>query len=255
MELESVDIKVPNKIFSFSLLGKLGGESQLHQFIEVLTLNEELIEKPNIILNRLRDFANLLLSKSSDHNKNPSALFSASNEPFKKVYYCSNGRHNQLCTAHQKEDFWAENPHLRPSRREKKHTLYNASAHISIATALITSLKTSNDTLNDLVVDCGATHHMFNNESFFLSLAKSVNIPISTGDINSTLIACGTVTVNIVCNNKTLSLYNCLYVPNLKCNLVSLLELFKKQLTIHQKDNKFVLESNNETILDGNITS
>ncbi|MBW0555985.1 hypothetical protein O181_095700 [Austropuccinia psidii MF-1] len=43
MELVSVDIKVPNKILSFSLLGKLGGESQLPQFIEVLTLNEELI--------------------------------------------------------------------------------------------------------------------------------------------------------------------------------------------------------------------
>ncbi|MBW0534294.1 hypothetical protein O181_074009, partial [Austropuccinia psidii MF-1] len=96
MELESVDIKVPNEILSFSLLGKLGGESQLHQFIEVLTLNEELIEKPNVILNRLQDFANLQLTKNSDHDKNPSALFSASNESYKKVYYCSNGKHNQL---------------------------------------------------------------------------------------------------------------------------------------------------------------
>ncbi|MBW0564960.1 hypothetical protein O181_104675 [Austropuccinia psidii MF-1] len=40
MELESVNIKVPNEILSLSLLGKLGGKSPLHQFIEVLTLNE-----------------------------------------------------------------------------------------------------------------------------------------------------------------------------------------------------------------------
>ncbi|MBW0478904.1 hypothetical protein O181_018619 [Austropuccinia psidii MF-1] len=253
MELDSVDIKVPNEILSFSLLGKLGGESQLHQFIEVLTLNEELIEKPNIILSRLQDFANLQLSKRLDHDKNPSALFSASNEPFKKVYYCSNGRHNQLCTTHRKEDCWAENPHLRPARKEKRRKIYNASTHLSVATDLITSPKASDNTLNDLVVDCGATHHMFNNESFFRNLEKSVNIPISTGDINSTLIASGIGTVDLMCNNKTLSLENCLYVPKLKCNLVSLLELFKKQLTIHRQNNKFILKTINETILVGNI--
>ncbi|MBW0501412.1 hypothetical protein O181_041127 [Austropuccinia psidii MF-1] len=83
-------------------------------------LNEESIEKPNLILNRLQDFANLLLTKNVETGKNHSALFSASNEQFKKAYYCSNGRHNQQCTTHRKAECWAENPHLRPSRREKK---------------------------------------------------------------------------------------------------------------------------------------
>ncbi|MBW0524002.1 hypothetical protein O181_063717 [Austropuccinia psidii MF-1] len=77
MELESVDIKVPNEILTFSLLGKLGGKAQLHKFIEVLTLNEEFIEKPNLILNRLQYFANLLLTKNVETDKNHSALFSA----------------------------------------------------------------------------------------------------------------------------------------------------------------------------------
>ncbi|MBW0467456.1 hypothetical protein O181_007171 [Austropuccinia psidii MF-1] len=120
MELESVDIKVPNEILSFSLLGKLGGESQLHQFITVLTLNEELTKKPNLILNRLQDFTNLLLTKNLDSDKNHSTLFSATNDQFKKLYYFLNGRHNQQCTTHQKEECWSENPHLRTSRREKK---------------------------------------------------------------------------------------------------------------------------------------
>ncbi|MBW0530942.1 hypothetical protein O181_070657 [Austropuccinia psidii MF-1] len=74
MELDSVDIKVPNEILTFSLLGKLGGKSQLHQFIKVLTLNEELIEKPNLILNRLQDFASLLLTKNVETAKNHSAF-------------------------------------------------------------------------------------------------------------------------------------------------------------------------------------
>ncbi|MBW0489913.1 hypothetical protein O181_029628 [Austropuccinia psidii MF-1] len=188
-ELESVEMKVPNEILSSSLLGKIGGESQLHQFIEVLTLKQELIEKPNPILNRLQDFANLLLTKNIEKDKNHSALFSASNEQFNKVYYCSNGRHDQQCTTHQKEEFWAENPHLRPSRREKKRKFFNPSAHLSVATALITSSLSQKENLNDLVVDCDATHHMFNNKDFFHSLSFSVKINIATGDVNSTLTA------------------------------------------------------------------
>ncbi|MBW0537707.1 hypothetical protein O181_077422 [Austropuccinia psidii MF-1] len=224
MELESVDIKVPNEILSFSLLGKL-------------------------------DFANLLLQKNPNAKSNHSALFSASNEPFKKVYYCSNGRHNQQCITHPKEECWAENPHLRPTRKEKKQKYYNASTQLSIASALITSPKSSNRSSNDLVVDCGATHHMFNNKAFFVSLSNSENISIVTGDANSTLMACGIGTVNLVCNSKLITLENCLYVPKLKCNLVSLLELFKNQLTIHCQSDKFILQSKNEIILDGNITN
>ncbi|MBW0488787.1 hypothetical protein O181_028502 [Austropuccinia psidii MF-1] len=210
MKLKSVDIKVPNEILYFSLLGKLG-------------------------------------------DKNHSALFSASNEQFKKVYYCSNGRHNQQCTTHRKEECWAENPHLRPSRREKKRKFLNPSAHLLVATALITSSLSQKENLNDLVVDCGATHHMFNNKDFFHSLSFLVKINIATGDVNSTLIACGIGTVNLNCNNRIIKLEYCHFVPKLNCNLISMLELFKKQLTIHCQGNKFILESNKEIILDGNI--
>ncbi|MBW0465804.1 hypothetical protein O181_005519 [Austropuccinia psidii MF-1] len=59
MELESVNIKVPNDLLSFSLLGKLGGDRDLHQFVDSLTLNKELIEIPDIILTRLQDYASL----------------------------------------------------------------------------------------------------------------------------------------------------------------------------------------------------
>ncbi|MBW0480159.1 hypothetical protein O181_019874 [Austropuccinia psidii MF-1] len=94
---------------------------------------------------------------------------------------------------------------------------------------------------------------MFNNKDFFDSLSFSVKINIATGDINSTLIACGIGTVNLTCNNKIIRLENCLFIPKLKCNLISLLELFKNQLVIHRQGSKFKLESNNEIILDGNI--
>ncbi|MBW0536725.1 hypothetical protein O181_076440 [Austropuccinia psidii MF-1] len=227
MELESIDIKVPNEILTFSLLGKLGGESQLHQFIE----------------------------KNPNAKSNHSTLFSASNEPCKKVYYCSNGRPNQQCITHQKEECWAENPHLRPTRKEKKQNYYNTSTQLSITSVLITSPKSSNRSSNELVVDCGATNHMFNKKACLISLSNSENISIATGDANSTLMACGIGTVNLICNSKVITLKNCLYVPRLKCNLVSLLELFKNQLKIHRQNNNFILQSKSKIIFDGNITN
>ncbi|MBW0529051.1 hypothetical protein O181_068766 [Austropuccinia psidii MF-1] len=59
MELESIKIKFPSDLLAFSLLGKLGGDQELQQFVHSLTLNEDLIERPDIILSRLQDYASL----------------------------------------------------------------------------------------------------------------------------------------------------------------------------------------------------
>ncbi|MBW0537363.1 hypothetical protein O181_077078, partial [Austropuccinia psidii MF-1] len=63
LELESVSIKVPNALLLYSLLGKVAGDLKLHQFIESLTSNEELIEKPDPILTHLQDYVHLSLSE------------------------------------------------------------------------------------------------------------------------------------------------------------------------------------------------
>ncbi|MBW0536235.1 hypothetical protein O181_075950 [Austropuccinia psidii MF-1] len=100
MELESVNIKVPNDLLSFSLLGKLGGDRELHQFVDSLTLNKELIERPDIILTRLQDYASLYKDRNLPSTKNSTALFTNINEPHKIVYFCKLGKHNEKCTSH-----------------------------------------------------------------------------------------------------------------------------------------------------------
>ncbi|MBW0508042.1 hypothetical protein O181_047757 [Austropuccinia psidii MF-1] len=120
MKLESVNIKVPNELLSFSLLGKLGGDHELHQFVDSLTLNEELIERPELILTRLQYYASLHRDRNALSTKKLTALITQVNEPHKTVYFCKNGKHNNKCTNHCKEECWAGNPHLRPNRKEKK---------------------------------------------------------------------------------------------------------------------------------------
>ncbi|MBW0554732.1 hypothetical protein O181_094447 [Austropuccinia psidii MF-1] len=93
------------------------------------------------------------------------------NEPHNIIFYCSQGNHNKRCTTHKKQECWAENPHLRPSILEKKRN-NNPATHRSIAQALITIGGSSDPTHDQVVVECGATHHMFNSPKSFLKQLK-----------------------------------------------------------------------------------
>ncbi|MBW0533522.1 hypothetical protein O181_073237 [Austropuccinia psidii MF-1] len=118
MELEAVNIIIPKDLLSFSLLGKLADDPDLHQFVENLTLNEDLIEKPEEILIRLQDYVSLPKNSKQIQNQSAMALVSTAEEPYKIIYCCKNGRHNNKCNTHKKEECWIENPALRPIRNE-----------------------------------------------------------------------------------------------------------------------------------------
>ncbi|MBW0466970.1 hypothetical protein O181_006685 [Austropuccinia psidii MF-1] len=112
LDLELVNIHVPNKILTFSLLGKLGGDPKLYQLVEGLTLNEEFIQRTDIILSRLQDYFKLMRIKEPIKDLSASALVSTTNKPYKIVYYRSDGKHNPKCTMHKKEECFSEQPHL-----------------------------------------------------------------------------------------------------------------------------------------------
>ncbi|MBW0491336.1 hypothetical protein O181_031051 [Austropuccinia psidii MF-1] len=94
---------------------------------------------------------------------------------------------------------------------------------------------------------------MFSSEAFFSSIDKAPPKKVSTGDSENSLCAKGVGTVTISCNNHLFTLNNFLFVPNLNCNLIRLLKLFKGKLTINLINNKFTLESNNDIIISGKI--
>ncbi|MBW0478455.1 hypothetical protein O181_018170 [Austropuccinia psidii MF-1] len=125
---------------------------------------------------------------------------------------------------------------------------FNPTAHFTIAQALATYLEQQ-----QLIIYCGATHHMINNLHLFLSSLKPTSIQVETGDANGNLTALGIGTVKIIRDNKALNLKNCLYIPCLKHNLISLLELFKEELTVNHRDNTFNLMSQGKEILRGKI--
>ncbi|MBW0507746.1 hypothetical protein O181_047461 [Austropuccinia psidii MF-1] len=105
----------------------------------------------------------------------------------------------------------------------------------------------------EFIVDCGAMHHMFNSNSCFSTLDQTSPLKVCTGDSTSSLLSEGISTVIPLCNNRTLTLNNCLFVSKRKCNLISLLGICKEKLTIIQENGHFKLESNRQPLIKGRI--
>ncbi|MBW0474072.1 hypothetical protein O181_013787 [Austropuccinia psidii MF-1] len=142
-----------------------------------------------------------------------------------------------MCTSHTKQEFFVENPHLKPPCRNNKPRAQDNQhvyAHLSTAQALVTG-NSSSTFPSDLIIDCGATHHIFNSKEMFSSLQVTPSLIVCAGDMSSSLSAEGTGTVSIFCNKQTHTPTDCLYVPKINCNLISLLGLGHNNVTIHQK--------------------
>ncbi|MBW0588072.1 hypothetical protein O181_127787 [Austropuccinia psidii MF-1] len=132
MELETVSINIPNELLLNSLLGKLAGDSRFHQLVETLTLNEELIERSDLILTWLQDYVNLIKSKDSTPTDLPSALVSTVDNSFKIIHFCTNVKHNPKRTTHKKEQCWAENPHDRTHHLIGRSKIQRSSSHLGL---------------------------------------------------------------------------------------------------------------------------
>ncbi|MBW0543285.1 hypothetical protein O181_083000 [Austropuccinia psidii MF-1] len=94
---------------------------------------------------------------------------------------------------------------------------------------------------------------MFNTQEHFSIIDTIPFIKVSTRYASSSLSAEGIGTVNIIFSGTPLTLKNCLFVPSLTCNLVSLLELFKDKLTIAQEGKVFSLESSRVLAIKGKV--
>ncbi|MBW0504001.1 hypothetical protein O181_043716 [Austropuccinia psidii MF-1] len=198
-------------------------------------MNEEIIEIPNLILNQLKEYVNNLNTKGK-YQRTSSALVSVSDHPYKITYYCANGCHKIKCTTHTKEEFYTEHPHLRPPRQENKINLATSNKP---SPSLLLSYEESLETFASepsshqrLVIDCGATHNMFNNEKYITELSISNDLRVETGDPHSSPLSKEAGMVSIIGDGRRLLLDSCLFVPKLNCNLIIFLKLFSEKLTM-----------------------
>ncbi|MBW0535465.1 hypothetical protein O181_075180 [Austropuccinia psidii MF-1] len=256
VDIASVNIKIPPDVLSYMILGKLCDHTSMYHLADSLAMSTEATENPSNTLNRLQNYARHLESKNKvtkDEQTSTALISSSSNHPSRLVYYCANGVHNPLNTSHKPNCCYVEFPHLRPKKKNEKDNQSNSSplTHPSTAYVLMTSSPKSSC---EIVIDSAATHHMFNDKSLFTNLVLCAPFVVSTGDPTSNLCAEGKGTVSLLISGKLLRLKNCLYIPRISHNLISMIQLLEELIVIERlAKERFKLVINHETTITGQI--
>ncbi|MBW0542480.1 hypothetical protein O181_082195 [Austropuccinia psidii MF-1] len=169
------------------------------------------------------------------------------------MYVCQDRKHNPKTTTHKPKKCWAEHPELCPNQNKNKRKSANPEMHQTGLEALFTSRETTIGTQLSFVIDCGATNHMFHDINLFKDLTLNSDEEIATSDPSSNLLCKGQGTVEISVDNKLFKLENCLYVLRLTRNLVSLLDICSKPITITRNGSSLFLSKQNQLFLGGGI--
>ncbi|MBW0534709.1 hypothetical protein O181_074424 [Austropuccinia psidii MF-1] len=259
-DIAGIGISLPPDIMAYSILGKISRDSNAYDHvIDSMVLKMNLTINPQQVLDKLSE---LLQHKNTKTNfqkgikteENSALLTDSSSFPYKITYVCRDGKHNPKNTTHKPENCWAEHPELRPNQKKNKRKSADPETHQTGLEALFTSKEITTTTpLSSLVIDCGATHHMFHDRNLFKNLVLCPDEKIATSDPSSNLLCKGRGSVEISINNKIFQLENCLYVPRLTRNLVSLLDLCSEPITITRNGLSFCLSKHNQPFLSGSI--
>ncbi|MBW0489464.1 hypothetical protein O181_029179 [Austropuccinia psidii MF-1] len=255
LEISGIGINLPPDIMAYSILGKISRDcTTYNHIIDSMVISMDASINPQKVLDKLSDLLRHE-HKKKDFKKQIKTEYNTNSEDFlfKIQYVSKNRKHNPKNTTHTTEKCWALHPELRPPPQNKpRKGGEEAESHQTGMEALLTDASIIKDIGNILVIDCGTTHHMFNDESIFTKFMPENQI-IRTRNPTSHLVLKGQGTMKIIINNKEFTLENCLYVPNISKNLVCLLDLCTTPITITRQEDKFILTKENKTLMTGDL--
>ncbi|PLW39709.1 hypothetical protein PCANC_15858 [Puccinia coronata f. sp. avenae] len=212
-------------------------------------MNDQLMGSSELLIEKLKDLAN---HDEFTHKNNHSerSITALSNHARTRPITCKNGVHNPNA-AHPESKCWALHPDQRPVRRINNRHANNSSGASSNLTTQISDPSSEYDkpafanyiiaqsfstqvTHLKPVIDTGSSHHMFNDEKFFLN-SSPCHIPISTGHGSDGLVAEQMGMAAIIQDlGKVFLLEGALYVPDLTRNLISLGKLIRNSVLIEK---------------------
>ncbi|KNZ58951.1 hypothetical protein VP01_1827g1 [Puccinia sorghi] len=118
---------------------------------------------------------------------------------------------------------------------------------------LLTLWIESGDSDSRIILDSGASGHIFNDLKFFVHVEMGDFDIIKTGKKDATLPIKGRGSVALTWGNKMIKLENCLYVPDIMINLISAGQLIDNGCTLTSGNQKFLVKKNNRIAFAGKI--
>ncbi|KNZ54267.1 hypothetical protein VP01_2994g3 [Puccinia sorghi] len=222
------------------------------------------------VCDHLTQFNNETRAESKESTSTEAALFTGkqnkqnsskknNNQP-KSSQRCTEGFHNPKQDENHTSDtcwhlhpdrapdWWKESQAKWKANKEKSQT-GQANYYMSLLTLWINQ----GDAESRLILDSGASAHIFNDKRFFSELElKNLDV-IKTGKAGATLPIAGQGTVRLKWGKATITLSNCLYVPDIVINLVSAGALDAKGCTLSSNAGRFKVDYQNLKVFEGKI--
>jgi len=176
---------------------------------------------------------------------------------------CPSGTKCHICG---KEGHWAPECRSKSFRRNDSYCP-EGSANLAVERSISLGerevgqmLMASSDTISStgILLDCGATSHMFMCRKSFTNYTKSSNEFVTVGGRNRVSVAGrGSINFTALLPNGRLSiiLHNVLHIPHLGANLVSLGALYRQGVSVRSLDNSLVLSKDGEELFRASLTN
>ncbi|KNZ54966.1 hypothetical protein VP01_2805g4 [Puccinia sorghi] len=263
-KLVDVGIELPQDILAYLVLFKFPNSLQTLKR-QIMHSDKEL--DVEFVCNHLIQFNNESRAESSQEKGLPTeaALFSSKNKVHSKnrasdksgnqqssSKRCRDGYHNPKQDGnHSSDNCWHLHPEVAPewwteSQAQWKATQTQLRANKEKSKenyfiSLLTLWIDSGDPKNRIILDSGASAHIFNDERFFESLQLGEFDFIKTGKQGATLPIKGKGSVLLKWGDRVIRLENCLFVPAIVINLISAGELDSKGCTLLSQKAEFVV--------------
>ncbi|KNZ59062.1 hypothetical protein VP01_1807g4 [Puccinia sorghi] len=170
---------------------------------------------------------------------------------------CKAGYHNpKQDKNHSADNCWHLHPEIAPEWWRDSQAEWKASKEkgkTNYFMSLLTLWIESGDPKSRIILDSGASAHIFNDAKFFERIETGDFDVIKTGKQNATMPIKGKGTVRLTWGKSSITLDNCLFVPDIVINLISAGELDAKGCSLHSTNSKFTVSRNGRVALKGTI--
>ncbi|KNZ54495.1 hypothetical protein VP01_2932g7 [Puccinia sorghi] len=269
-KLVDVGIELPQDILAYLVLFKFPNSLQSLKR-QIMHSDKDL--NVEFVCNHLIQFNNESRAELKETNKSTeAALFNAKprssrNQEDKRPNNanqssgskCRSGFHNpKQDNNHTSDKCWHLHPDIAPEwwRDSQAQWLANKSKKTeNYFMSLLTLWVESGDPKSRIILDSGASAHIFNDEKFFESLELGNFDVIKTGKQGATMPIKGKGKVRLTWGTRSITLENCLFVPDIVINLVSAGELDARGCSICSEDSKFKVSKDNKIAFRGKITN
>ncbi|KNZ61392.1 hypothetical protein VP01_1406g1 [Puccinia sorghi] len=260
-KLVDVGIDLPQDVLAYLILFKF--PTTLHSLKrQVMHSDKEL--NVQFVCNHLTQYNNEAKAETKeDPGTTDAALFSSKdkrkNNPqsgkSKSSNRCTPNHHNpKQDENHAADSCWHLHPDKAPDWWKEGQAKWKASkSETNYFMSLLTLWVEKGDNKSRIILDSGASAHIFNDKRFFSQLTLGMFEEIKTGKEDATLPIKGKGSVRMKWGDRAIELKNCLYVPDIVINLVSAGMLDQNGCKIHSESGKFTVKKNGILALKGKV--